>query len=198
MFVLIVTYIANDVVIRGIPGNPKSGYALSANHRIGIRNARVHKIGEVKVFARSKIWCKCAQCGLERWSNYDNSKTPSLCAKCTRTANGKANGKYGLIRRYKDGYSMVTIASDDFFYSMARINGCVYEHRLAMAKHLGRCLHPWEIVHHKNGIRTDNRIENLQLVTDERHNQITILENRIRYLEKKLTEANIKFKQSQK
>jgi len=66
----------------------------------------------------------------------------------------------------------------------------VLEHRLVMAKHLGRCLHPWEIVHHKNQPRDDNRIENLEILSDLGHKQLTKYEryverllNRIRALE---------------
>lgn len=71
----------------------------------------------------------------------------------------------GGRRRYSRGYIGVWIAPDDPMASMRNASGAVYEHRLVMARSLGRPLTTSETVHHLNGIRDDNRIENLQLRT---------------------------------
>ena len=156
-----------------------------------------------------QIWASCNLCNKERWVRILGGKPRySICGACSQKLPQRMEAfikaRRLLIRekswnwkggRRKLGYGYIAIMIDpnDFFFPMANKDGYVLEHRLVMAKHLGRNLHSWEIIHHKNHIRDDNRIENLQLVTDDRHRQITILERKILRLERLLSYHGIPF-----
>jgi hypothetical protein len=79
----------------------------------------------------------------------------------------------------KRGYVEVFVDSKDPMIGMAHTrmtskNGYAFEHRLLMARHLGRVLRRDEEVHHINGKRDDNRLENLQLRTRPHGNGVVL------------------------
>ena len=63
------------------------------------------------------------------------------------------------------GYVQVSIKNHPLFPRLTFIT----EHRKVMAEHLGRSLARNEHVHHRNGDRTDNRLENLELIAAGEH-----------------------------
>lgn len=118
-----------------------------------------------------KIWVECPNCGKGRWVREYNSRAKTFTGFCNKCHAQYTTGQFDKHSAWKggrtlrNGYIEVKLRPDDPFYPMAKKSGYIREHRLIMARHLGRCLNPWEIVHHKNGIPDDNRLENLELIS---------------------------------
>lgn len=71
----------------------------------------------------------------------------------------------GGRRRTQHGYVEIWMPE----HPNSNKNGYVLEHRYVVAEHIGRPLTQTEDVHHKNGIKDDNRIENLELLEKADH-----------------------------
>ena len=139
------------------------------------------KLGDIKKDFNKYIWAACSICGRERWVGLVKGKPKAiLCISCAeKRRKGKNSPAWkGGKTKNNGGYITVHLLPNSPFISMAsKGSSHILEHRLIMAKHLGRCLGSWEIVHHKNHIRDDNRIENLELLKVSDHDIITKLEN---------------------
>lgn len=79
------------------------------------------------------------------------------------TRAGSNHGSWRGGRSNAHGYVNVYVEQSDPMWCMATGASYVLEHRLVMARHLGRPLDAHETVHHINGDIKDNSIENLQL-----------------------------------
>jgi len=80
----------------------------------------------------------------------------------------KAYGwKGGRYKEGRDGYIMIYCPNGHPAYRSKTPH--IPEHRLVMEKELGRYLSKDEEVHHINGIKDDNRLENLELVMKKAH-----------------------------
>ncbi len=91
-----------------------------------------------------------------------------LCLGKYRSKNRNPYWKGGKTETHK-GYILVSKSNHPYKNN----HGYVRQHRLEMEKKIGRYLKPHEDVHHINGIKNDNRIKNLILMTHGEHTTLT-------------------------
>ncbi len=101
---------------------------------------------------RAKNLCQCGQPKMVK------SATCSTCRK----SGGESNANWrGGRTTHKRGYVMVWVPE----HPRGTRSNYVFEHILVMEVSIGRSLIGGESVHHRNGVRSDNRMENLELWT---------------------------------
>jgi hypothetical protein len=111
------------------------------------------------------------------------------CAQCgeVNVRSKQASGGYNYKQKFcskscaSESYRKVGGCTDKNGYKYSIIGGKqVFEHRAVMEKMIGRELFSDETVHHKNGIRADNRPDNLELWSS-RHCKGQRIEDKIAY-----------------
>ena len=108
-----------------------------------------------------------------RGRDLSHLRTPEVIEKRRQTILAHPEKyQYAGGRYVEPGKGYVMVRCPHEFQQMARQNGYVLEHRLAMARHLGRCLKAGEVVHHLNDDLEDNRLENLRLYSSHQEHYI--------------------------
>ena len=133
-------------------------------------NLNINHGGKISTRKRHpKIKRNCLNCKkeFETWQSESRRGKGKFCStSCGKSGINAWNWKGGV--RNVNGYIWLKKPN----HPGADLKGYVSEHRLVMEAYLGRYLTKKEIVHHKNRIRNDNRIENLELIENQSRHYI--------------------------
>lgn len=89
--------------------------------------------------------------------------------KISKAQTGSGNSMWkGGRRKHSDGYILIYKPKHPY----SNNKGCIREHRLVMEKYLGRYLMPNEVVHHLDGDKENNKIDNLILTKLCKHQEL--------------------------
>lgn len=128
------------------------------------------------------IWASCSNCKKERWVVTYAKPFPTKCRGCSTLK------EWGRIHDTGDGYKQIKIPHNHLCYPMADKHGRVRVHRLIMAENLGRVLEPWELVHHKDGNKLNNSLDNLEILKSLEHFQFEALIREVKILRARIQE----------
>jgi len=182
--------------------------ACAARRRITCTNAitffgkRDPEVGDVaqattlgQIGSHTMFFDPCIKCGTPHWVRIHSRNT--YCSRCGLKHTGPRRDRSSDGRFTTDGYVIVRVEKTDPLRAMSKAGGWVLEHRLIVARRIGRPLTHNDVIHHINGIRSDNSNGNLQLLTVRTHHshlvtkdaqkRIVDLETRVLLLESEIT-----------
>lgn len=138
---------------------------------------------------------RCKKIRTARWDGFKERKKVSgdksfLCASCRSIKDDAYRSVHGYAVK---SYKAFPVETWPILSKMCKKSKQIPVHRAIMAIHLGRPLRPDENIHHINGDKTDNRIENLKILSPSEHSMTHLAEALSNY--SKIKEENNKLKE---